>query len=82
LVAVILHHGNTLTTGHYTAIGLRPDGHYYRYSDSTVSGPITDAEWDTSTRDASIVLYEKIQNVHENVEENVNEMVSLLMLKY
>jgi len=36
LVSMVIHYGSSLSSGHYTALGLTPSGSYYYFNDSNV----------------------------------------------
>lgn len=65
LTSMVTHIGNSQHCGHYTAIGLSPNGSYYQFDDSSVRPVTIDCVLRTN---AYILFYELVQNRYEKQE--------------
>lgn len=59
LVSLVTHLGGSSSGGHYTAIGLAPNGNYYHFDDSYVSSISTESVLKTN---AYVLFYELVPN--------------------
>ena len=66
LVAVVSHHGNSITSGHYTAHVLR-NGQWYSTNDSTVA---QSSKLAARSLEAYILMYEKITSTSTSTQLN------------
>lgn len=74
LVSMVTHLGGSASGGHYTAIGLAPNGNFYHFDDSCVSSISTESVLKTN---AYVLFYELIhsmkrQNGHNGSSAHTN----------
>lgn len=72
LVSMVTHLGGSASGGHYTAIGLAPNGNYYNFDDSYVNTIATESVLKTN---AYVLFYELANN---KPKQNGNGTVSTL----
>lgn len=71
LVSLVTHLGGSASGGHYTAIGLAPNGNYYHFDDSYVSSISTESVLKTN---AYVLFYELVQNTKQ--KQNGSNLMS------
>jgi ubiquitin carboxyl-terminal hydrolase 36/42 len=66
LTSMVTHLGGSASGGHYTAIGLAPNGNYYHFDDSCVSSISTES----ALRTNAYVLFYELTNRKQNNNSN------------
>lgn len=67
LVSLVTHLGGSASGGHYTAIGLAPNGNYYHFDDSCVNPISTESVLRTN---AYVLFYELVQSAKAKLNGN------------